>query len=149
MPSSVPGLRAVAPRPHPPVEAAPAVPASALGLPAIVQSDDYRCGPATVLSVLRYAGYLPRADVRTVARHLGTTRDGTDESMMVAYLNRFPGLTAQAARVTYEQLVQRARARQLTIVCYEAYPQGRVPRRPDGAIDWPRVRNSGHYSAVV
>jgi hypothetical protein len=37
----------------------------------------------------------------------------------------------------------------ITIICYEAYPDEDAPKLADGRVDWPRVTDSGHYSVVV
>lgn len=52
-----------------------------LAIPAVRQTTDYTCGPASLCSILRYYGH--RVSERVAMRKAGTTREGTYLSGMV------------------------------------------------------------------
>lgn len=76
--------------------------ASELAVPNVRQSTAYSCGPASLLSTLRYLGAAGRATERSLMREMGTTAKAgtTVKAMLEAARRRWPAVDlVQGARI--------------------------------------------------
>lgn len=123
-------------------------PRRALKVPPVQQPNDHTCAPSSALAILKYAGKAEGLTVEQVGAMMGTTENGTDNPGIVSTLNKL-GVKAEANEaLTFPDLVNNYKQGKLTMVCYEAYPEGPVPKLKNGRTDWANTE-AGHYSVVV
>jgi predicted double-glycine peptidase len=112
-----------------------------VGIPDVMQMNDYSCGVASVQAVAQYYGTWGYQD--EFARELGTTpKNGTHPSRIVAYLRKL-GLEASLEEgMTIDDLKRQVDAGVPVIIDYQAWGE---PAGKDYAKEW----EDGHYSIVV
>ena len=123
---------------------APAVPKGFLPLPLVEQETDYSCGPASLLSVLRYWQVFEGAE-RDLYGPLDTTpKDGTEPQKLVEVAARY-GLSAEMREgMSVSDLSAALKRGDTVIVDFQAWREEGVPRLP-----WEEVWEDGHYSVLA
>jgi len=112
-------------------------------VPLVSQAASYSCGPAALLSVVRYFGddVLHESDLYALADT--TEKDGTEPEGLARAATRL-GFRAEVARfLNIDDLREHVRAGRGVILNIQAWPD-----KP-GEIDWASEWESGHYVVVT
>jgi predicted double-glycine peptidase len=106
-------------------------------VPTVVQQEDYSCGSAALLSVLRYWQVYP-GDECSLRQELGTNTEGTSEAAIVNVARQYGLLAYGQTNIGLTQLRQYVADGYTVIISYQACEE-------DGANTW----EDGHYAVVV
>jgi len=122
----------------------PDLPANVLHVPIHQQETDYSCGPAALLSVLRYWRAFDGAE-RDLYDLLETTpKDGTEPSKIVGAAAAF-GLSVEMRTGMTTDDLRAALARGETVILdMQAWRAGNSARMP-----WENVWEDGHYAVLI
>jgi hypothetical protein len=115
-----------------------------LAIPSIRQTTNYTCGPASLLSVLRYLRVAGKASERSLATEMGCTSEcGTEpEAMLAAALKRWPNVDWTVG-LDHAALVAHVAAGDVCILDMQAWTEfAPLPREPGPLVD-------GHYAVVT
>jgi predicted double-glycine peptidase len=139
VPSVLPALAAPAPAPGMP---GPSIPADYLPVPIMEQEQDYSCGAAAALAVLRYwQAY--GGDERSLYELLGTSpKDGTPPENLARGLSWFGLESALRENMTLEDLRAALRRGDSVILDIQAW-------RDDEDTPWSERWDDGHYAVLA
>lgn len=122
----------------------PGAPRERLALPFVAQETDYSCGPAALLSVLRYWGEFPGTE-RDLYGPLETTpKDGTTPEKLAEFARK-RGLSAELREgMTVDGLRDALRLGRTVIVDLQAWRSDAEARTP-----WSELWEDGHYVVLA
>lgn len=106
-------------------------------VPIVVQHDDYSCGAASLLSVLRYWKVYAGEEL-DLQQQLGTNAEGTSETAIIRVAKQYNLQAYGQSNMTVQELRQHVGLGYTVIISYQAC-------EGDGSNVW----EDGHYAVVV
>lgn len=132
------------PKPARALKRGPAMPKERLPLPLVNQETDYSCGPASLLSVLRYWQVFDGTERDLYGPLQTTPKDGTEPPKLVEVAARY-GLSAELREgMSVEDLRASLKRGDTVIIDFQAWREEGAPPLP-----WEDVWEDGHYSVLA
>lgn len=113
-----------------------------LTIPQVRQRKAYTCGPAAMLSCLRYLRVAGKATEASLAREMGTTPAGTSDAPMVAAARTRVSRAEARTGVTIGELAIHARRGDVCILSLQAWTE-----RPE--VPYRDELGQGHYVVLT